>query len=251
LTLSIAIGFTLFLSLAVEEGMALSRGLTANDTANAKQAQQLYKKGQYEDAAEIYSRLSIDYPELLVFTRNLGACFYYLRKPEPALSNLREYLRLGQGITSEDRTEVQAWIAEMEKLRDQLAVPSTAGSAEHTTPLSAAALPAGTSTREPAEVQPARPEPSVLAAAQVLSAPPSGDANGKPAAQGEALDLSQKPANDNGATTSESGSRWWLWTSIGAAVAGGIVTAILLSTRSPGRDSTCSSGLSGCTVVGN
>lgn len=63
--------------------------------------------------------------------------------------------------------------------------------------------------------------------------------------RGEALDLSQKPA-EQGSTTS--GSRWWIWTGVGAVVAGGIVTAVLLSTRSPGRDGTCSSGLT-CIVV--
>jgi len=62
-----------------------------------------------------------------VFTRNLGACYYYLHRPDPALSNLREYLKRKADITAEDRAEVEGWIAEMEKLQKQ---PAAATSAE-------------------------------------------------------------------------------------------------------------------------
>ena len=105
------------------QGRALAAGLTAKDTAKAKQARQLYKQGKYEDAAKIFSDLSSEHPDMLVFTRNLGACYYYLRRPEPALSNLREYLQRGQHVTPDDRSEVERWIAEMEQLRAQTAMP--------------------------------------------------------------------------------------------------------------------------------
>jgi tetratricopeptide (TPR) repeat protein len=94
--LGVVIGSALCLSMPLCEGRALAAGLTAKDTARAKQARQLYKEGRYEDAAKLFSRLSSAYPDMLVLTRNLGACYYYLRRPEPALSNLREYLRRGQ-----------------------------------------------------------------------------------------------------------------------------------------------------------
>jgi len=71
--------------------------------------------------------------------------------------------------------------------------------------------------------------------------------SGKSAVGEGALDLRQKPADQ--AAAPESSSRWWLWTGIGAVVAGGIVAAVLLSTRSPGRDGDCSPGLP-CIVVG-
>jgi len=127
LLLGIAIGFALCLSGPLCEGSALAAGLTAKETAKAKQAKQLYKEGKYEEAAKLFSGLSSDHPEMPVFTHNLGACYYYLRRPEPALSNLREYLRLEQDITPADRSEVEGWMAEMEKLRSQLnAIPSIA-----------------------------------------------------------------------------------------------------------------------------
>jgi hypothetical protein len=75
---------------------------------------------------------------------------------------------------------------------------------------------------------------------------------GRPAVREDGLDLRQKPtsAGDAAAAGSETGSRWWLWTGIGAVVAGGVATAVLLSTRGPKRDGSCPSGLDGCIPVG-
>ena len=132
LSSSMAIGTLLCLAQPVwpaGQGCALAATMTAKDTARAKQARQLYKEGRYEDAAKIFSDLSSEHPDLLVFTRNLGACYYYLRRPEPALSNLREYLHRGQDVTPDDRSEVERWIAEMEQMRTQPATPAAAGPA--------------------------------------------------------------------------------------------------------------------------
>jgi tetratricopeptide (TPR) repeat protein len=247
--LGIAIGCALCLSLPVHEGRALAAGLTAKDTAEAKEARQLYKAGQYEAAAEIFLRLSGKYPDMLVLTRNLGACYYYLHRPEPALSNLREYLQREENITPEDRREVEAWIVEMEKLRSQMAATPKTPSAVVPAP------PAPVVAISPVAAPPPAPSPSVAplptpsAIEPVPASPASPGESGKPAVREEALDLRQKPAEQGGAAAPESGSRWWLWTGIGAVVVGGIVTAVLLSTRSPGRDGDCSPGLQ-CIVVG-
>jgi hypothetical protein len=45
-------------------------------------------------------------------------------------------------------------------------------------------------------------------------------------------------------------NRWWLWTGIGAVVAAGIVTAVILSTRGTERDGSCPAGVDGCLTVG-
>jgi hypothetical protein len=75
--------------------------------------------------------------------------------------------------------------------------------------------------------------------------------SGKPIEGGrEALDLHQTSAAEEKGATPEGNSHWLVWTAIGTVVAGGIVTAVVLSTRNPGRDSTCSAGLSGCIAVG-
>lgn len=233
--LGIAIGCALCLSLPICEGRAQAAGLSAKDTAKAKEARQLYKAGKYDAAAEIFLRLSNDYPDMLVLTRNLGACYYYLHRPEPALSNLREYLERAQNLTPEDRREVEAWIAEMEKLR---MAASTSPAPVSPPPAVASSVPPSTpgpsAAKEPTS-------PSAPAAAPLPTAPV------EPVQQG--LDLRQAPAEQEGAAAPKSGSRWWLWTGIGAVVVGGVVTAVLLSTRSPGREGSCTPGLS-CIVVG-
>jgi hypothetical protein len=61
------------------------------------------------------------------------------------------------------------------------------------------------------------------------------------------------PAETSPAPVADAGSssnRWWLWTGIGAVVAAGVVTALLLSTPGTERDGTCPAGLDGCLTVG-
>jgi len=49
-------------SLPQLQGIALAAGLDEKGEADAKQATRLYKQGQYQEAAEIFARLSVDYP---------------------------------------------------------------------------------------------------------------------------------------------------------------------------------------------
>jgi hypothetical protein len=77
LSLGITIASALCLTIPVCEGRALAGGLKAKDSARARQAKQLYKEGRYEDAAKMFSSLSSAYPDMLVLTRNLGACYYW------------------------------------------------------------------------------------------------------------------------------------------------------------------------------
>jgi len=98
---------------------ATAAGLDKKGSAAAKKATQLYKQGNYDEAATIFLQLSVDNPDMAVFVRNLGACYYYLRRPEPALSNLREYLHKKKDITPDDSAEVERWIAEMDQLRQR------------------------------------------------------------------------------------------------------------------------------------
>jgi len=104
---------------------ALAAGLDDKGAGELQEAKRLYKSGKYEQASEIFSRLSAAHPDFPIFASNAGACYYYLQRAEPAISNLREYLLVQKRITPEDRAEVEGWIAEMEKLRDQNApIPS-------------------------------------------------------------------------------------------------------------------------------
>jgi tetratricopeptide (TPR) repeat protein len=115
---------------------ALAAGLDANDKATLKDATRLYKQGQYEEAAKLLTKLAVDNPEMANLQRNLGACYYYLGRPEPALSNLRDYLAHKKNdIGAEDKAEVERWIDEMEKLRAQNATAATARTAAESPPV--------------------------------------------------------------------------------------------------------------------
>ena len=116
-SVGILVALALILALMALDQRATAAGLDKKGSAAAKKATQLYKQGNYEEAATIFLQLSVDNPDMPVFVRNLGACYYYLRRPEPALSNLREYLHKKKDITPDDSAEVERWIAEMDQLR--------------------------------------------------------------------------------------------------------------------------------------
>jgi hypothetical protein len=123
---------------------AAAAGLDRKSEAEAKEATRLYKQGQYEEAASLFAKLTVDHPDMPIFERSLGACFYYLHRPEPALSNLRNYLQHRKDVPADDQAVVQGWIEEMEKLaaeRNATATPVPAAAASATQ--EAPAKPAG------------------------------------------------------------------------------------------------------------
>jgi hypothetical protein len=132
--------------------------------ADAKEAMRFYKEGNYEDAAKVFLQLSIAHPDMLVFVRNLGACYYYMRRYEPALSNLRDYVHRKKDIAPDDRAEVEGWVGEMERLRDQaVTAPAPASGQAGTEPTTASA--------SPATVAPPGPNVAVVPAATTAPSP--------------------------------------------------------------------------------
>lgn len=170
--------------------MATAAGLDARGKSTLTEATRLYKQGKYQEAARLLTDLSIDHPDVVSLKRNLGACYYYLRRPEPALSNLRDYLMHKDDITPGDKSEVERWIDEMERLRAQNAHPSTsptpaalvhpvappspfppqAGVAPGTP---AAAGSAASSSAQPVQTQTWQPAPTAAPAASGWQPPPT------------------------------------------------------------------------------
>jgi tetratricopeptide (TPR) repeat protein len=238
-------------SLPQLQGTALAAGLDEKGEADAKQATRLYKQGQYQEAAEIFARLSVDYPDMPIFDRNLGACFYHLRKPEPALSNLRRYLGRRQDIAPDDKAVVDRWIDEMEQLRAQNAAASAPSAPPPVAPTPQpppAAAPAPAAAQAPlAPVAPPpkaeEPAPAIPAAASILPAAPTPSEAPKPAG----IDLAAGPVP---ADSTEAGSpyykTWWFWTGAAVVVVGSAVAAIYFATRS---NDPCSGATMGCLGV--
>jgi hypothetical protein len=115
-------------ALPVLQGAALAAGLDAKDKADLKEATRLFQQRKYEEAEKLFVALRMNHPDMASLQRNLGLCYYYLRRPEAALFYLRDYLaRKGKRISPEDREDVERWIEEMETLRVQsAAAPATA-----------------------------------------------------------------------------------------------------------------------------
>ena len=224
-------------SLPQLQGTALAAGLDEKGEANAKQATRLYKQGQYEEAAQMFARLSVDYPDMPIFDRNLGACFYHLRKPEPALSNLRRYLGRRQDIAPDDKAVVDRWIDEMEQLRAQNAAASAPSALPPVAPTPQpppAAAPSPAAAQAPlAPVAPPpkaeEPAPAIPAAASIPPAAPAPSEASKPAG----VDLATSPGSAESTEVSRPIYKsWWFWTGAAVVVVGGAVAAIYFATRS-------------------
>ena len=215
-SLGVLVAIATMLALLGSEPGAAAAGLDRKGTAEAKKATQLYKQGSYEEAAAIFLQLSLDNPGMPVFVRDLGACYYYLRRPEPALSNLREYLHKNRDIEPDDRAEVEGWIAEMDQLRQR----------------EATAAPAATPVAVP--VAPATPSPPVFAPAPPVATPsptilPSSAAS---PGFGPADTIAQVPQPADAGRGSGRRAAAWVLGGVGvAALATGGVFSYLASTN--------------------
>lgn len=166
-------------------GSAQAGGLDPKESEEFRQARQLYKSGNYQAAADIFSRLGAAHPDMPHFTRNAGAAYYYLKQPDPALSNLREYLRVRKKLTAEDREEVEKWIAEMEQLRAQSPVapsPASAGGAPMATFPTAQPLRPAPGGAAPGTAPPGYLPPTYYAPATTPAQPPMPGFAGSPPA---------------------------------------------------------------------
>jgi tetratricopeptide (TPR) repeat protein len=203
-------------SLPKLEPAALAAGLDARGEADALEATTFYKQGRYDEAAKIFAKLSVQYPEMLIFERNVGACFYYLKKPEPALSNLRNYLNHKSEIEPDDKVVVDRWMDEMEKLRAEgaAAAPVAAPLAGPAVP---AAAPIAADAVSASAVSPAAPAPALAGA--VLPA----EATQQPVG----VDLAAYSPGKSDPIAHPYYKTWWFWTGAVAVVAGGAVAAVL------------------------
>jgi hypothetical protein len=234
---------------------ALAAEMDEKGESEAKEALRLYKQGLYEEAAKLFAKLSVDYPDMLIFERNLGACFYYLHRPEPALSNLRHYLTHKQNIAPDDKAIVYGWIAEMEKLREQNAAPvlppapppppaepsapppTVAEASLATKPLQTSPSPQ-TNVEQPHQTaQPPAPIPLFQSTAQAEVA-------NKPTT----IDVTSTPSPSDAASAgSPFYARWWFWGAVGV-VAAGAATAYVLATHG-GTENACYRGTLPCDAI--
>ena len=221
---------TLTLALTIEGATARSAA-AATEKESELNARQAFAAARYDEAIEIFARL---YAETLnpIYLRNIGRCHQKKREPDKAIDAFQDYLAKGKSITGTERKEIQGYIKDMERLRDDQAkerqaeakerdralspAPSATAMPAATTPSSAApATPTGASTTVNLAPGPApwpgygtTPPPDPAMASSTLVARPM-----PPASQDQPHPIY---------------TRWWFWAGIGVVVAGGVAAALLI-----------------------
>jgi hypothetical protein len=149
-----------------------------------------------------------------VLVYNQARCYEQNNQNELAASRFREYLRVEKSLPPDEVNAIKKRIEELQPAAPQAPSPIA-------TPNVAQPLPAGPAPTEAT----ALPPPGLSPTSTAL--PPPG------------LSLTSTAPPE---PTAPIYKRWWFWTGAGAVVAGGVVTAILLGTKSAPKSPNCSVG---------
>jgi tetratricopeptide (TPR) repeat protein len=213
-----------------------------------------YNLGYYDDAARHYEEAYRQVPDpALLF--NVGQAYRLAGKPDRAITAYRSYLRTSPPDAA-NRAQVEKRIPELEKLVAEMRSAQTApppGTLPATSPATTPpAVPVQASVPAPVAAPPAAQSPAGATPAAVSPVgvePTAPGANnfpefGTPPSLPPAASGTQPAADVTWGTdlhaaapapTGESPpvyKRWWFWTGLGAVVAAGVVTAVVLSSGS-------------------
>jgi hypothetical protein len=169
------------------------------------QAREDFAAGRYAEALELFAKL---YAETLhpVYLHNIGRCHQKMREPDKAIDAFRDYLAKTKKVSPDDRAMIEGYIAEMEKLRDEQAAKT-------------APVPAAPAPTAAAALAPVAPSPAASTVEINVAPAPSSPPGTSLVAVAPASPAKETPVY----------ARWWFWTGVGALVAGGVATALVLS----------------------
>jgi hypothetical protein len=200
--------------------LAAPSAMGANVESRAKAARKACLVGDVDRGVGILADLYVD-TEDPGYLYNQGRCFEQNGKNEQAILRFKEYLRKAKA----SQEETDAVLKRIDELH-------------------------GSPGRREAQPEPAAatvPRPEVQPIAALPPAAPAASANQPSAAVENTTDplgLSSRSAPPPELQESPPiHRRWWFWTGIGAAVAGGVVTTILLRPKSAPTRSTCDLGV--------
>lgn len=199
---------------------ALAAGRSA-DRQQELQAREAFAAGRYDQALDIFAKLYAETSDP-IFMRNIGRCHQRMREPGKAIDAFRDYLAKAKKLPDADRAEVESYIREMKELADKQERERKEAAAAEDTPVVAPVT--ATSAAAPRPLSPLPPPAPLELAKQT---PPGLQVTATP-----------PPPSDAGSEHSPLYTRWWFWTVIGVAVAGGVTTAVLLSSGKSRPDCT-------------
>jgi hypothetical protein len=176
------------------------------DRATEMKAREAFAAGRFDQALDLFARL---YAETLhpVYLRNIGRCHQKMREPQKAIDAFRDYLTKEKKMTADERAEINGYITEMEALKAEQAKQAQPTPVQPVTPIAPAVTTPPPATAPPPAVSPA-PSPSTTLVAQ--PGPP-------PESEGS---IFSKPV---------------FWIIVGAAVIGGVVAAVVLTSGGTDR----------------
>jgi hypothetical protein len=168
--------------------------------------------GDVKTGTEILADLYLD-TKNTTHIYNQARCLEQNGQNAQSILLFREYLRKAPNLSPADSAEVQKRIDDLQAAIDHRAAPT------------------------PSTV----PSPSASERSGTAAIPPSAAATtGAPAS--DPLGIAQSAPPPEPQESSPAYKRWWFWSGIGAVVAGGVVTAIVLSSKSAPKSPLCDPG---------
>jgi hypothetical protein len=174
--------------------------------------------GDFKKGTEILADLYLDTNDP-TYVFNQGRCLEQNGQNEPAILRFQEYLRKAEGLSPADADAVRKRIDDLQAALDHRAKPALA---------------------VPVPVPNPAPEATAPAATTVGSTIPTSAA---PVPTPEPLGLAQSAPNPEPPASPPVYKRWWFWTGVGVVVVGGVVTAIVLSSKSAAKSPPCDQGV--------
>jgi hypothetical protein len=194
--------------------IAMAKGKEDRESIT-KAAKKACLLGEVEKGAEILADLYVETNDP-TYIYNQGRCFEQNGKNDQALLRFKEYQRKAQGLSPEDLDALHKRIEDLEAASGRRQSPPPVG---------------------PVSPPPPPVIPSTAATAAPLAPREAGVA--KP------LGITQAGAPPEPAASPPVYKRWWFWTGLGAVIAGGVVTGVLLTRQSAPSSPPCD-GLGAC-----
>jgi hypothetical protein len=187
-----ALLFTLTVGLALPAAAQTDPAPTSAATRQKEMAaRKAFASSDWDRALDLFSDL---YAQTLhpVYLRNIGRCHQKMRQPQKAIDAFQDYLAKNKHLGPGERQEIDGYIAEMERLRDEQA-------------------------RAP------RPEATPAPGPPPVNEPLPPVPNAAPPPDTRAVVAAPLPPDE------PLYKKWWLWTAVGAVVAGAVVAAVAVS----------------------
>jgi hypothetical protein len=81
-----------------------------------ERARTFFVAHRYPEALALYARL-YDETSHPTYLRNMGRCHQMMRQPDQAIASFRAYLRDARDLDAAERSEIEGYIAEMQRLQ--------------------------------------------------------------------------------------------------------------------------------------